>query len=162
VVLLLLCLLNISDLPPAARSVLDREYPGWAPAPIAAQVREWFGQQRFGHEPNLAHFDFDHDGTPDWALEILAGNREQTVVLLARGSSYDLQLLADDPPDPFTYLLVNRSGDREFNFETLQWFHHARNTLQLMYFDRPPLLFEWSGGKFKKKVMPNDEESDPK
>ena len=159
---LLAFLLALADLPPAARSTLDRECPGWRLAPIAVQVREWFAEQRFGHEPNLANFDFDQDGRPDWALEILVAGRQRTVILLARESGYDFQLLADDSPDPFTYLLVNRRGDREFSFETLQWFRHARNTLQLMYFDRPPLVFEWSGAKFEKKVMHNDEEMDSK
>ncbi len=117
-------------------------------------------EQRFGFEPNLAHFDFDQDGIPDWAIEILAAGRQRTVILLARGKGYEFRLLADDPPDPFAYLLVNRRGDREFDFVTLQWFRHSRNTLQLMYFDRPPLLFEWSNGRFEKRVVPNDEEMD--
>jgi hypothetical protein len=97
---------------------------------------------------------------PDWALEIAASGRQRTVMLLARPSGYKFRLLADDPADPFTYLLVNRRGDREFDFVTLRWFRHTRDSLQLMYFDRPPILFEWANDEFKKRVAPNDEETD--
>jgi len=160
VLALLLVALTVADLPPPARDVLDREVPGWKLAPIAPQVRDWFAQQHFGHEPDLAHFDFDLDGVRDWALEIIVSGRQLAVMLLARGSGFEFRLLASDSPDPFTYLLVNRRGDREFNFATLRWFRHPHDTLQLMYFDRPPLLFEWSNGRIEKRIVPNDEETD--
>jgi hypothetical protein len=158
--LLLLAFSARSDLPVAARELLDREYPGWRLAPVAVQVRDWFEQQRFSYAPNLARGDFDNDGKPDWALEIVAGGVQHTLVLLNRGEGFAGNLLASDGPDPFTYLIVNRRGDREFSFETLRWFRHTRNSLLLMYFDRTPWLFSWTGSRFDKKLAPSDEEMD--
>lgn len=158
--LLLLAFAAAPDLPAPVRALLDRDYPGWRPAPVAVQVRDWFEQQHFGYAPNRVREDLDNDGKPDWALEILSGGLQLTVVLLARGDGFDSILLSSDPPDPFTYLMVNRRGDREFSFETLRWFRHTRNTLLLMYFDRTPLLFSWTGSRFDKKLAPSDEEMD--
>jgi hypothetical protein len=158
--LLLLAFAAAPDLPAPARMLLDRRYPDWRLAPVAAQVRDWFEQQHFGYAPNLVREDLDNDGKPDWALEILSGGLQHTVVLLARSGGFDSILVSSDPPDPFTYLIVNRRGDREFSFETLRWFRHTRNSLLLMYFDRTPLLFIWTGSRFDKKLAPSDEEMD--
>ena len=156
----MLLLLAALVLPAAAERVLDREYSGWQLAPVAPQIREWFEDRRFDWQPNLGAADFDRDGQRDYAALILAGGREHSVVLLARGDSFELKSLASDPPDPFLYLLMNRTGDRDFSFETMRAFRHVRDSLNVMYFDRTPLQFTWVRGRFEKRLVLNDEERD--
>jgi hypothetical protein len=67
-------------------------------------------------------------------------------------------VLAEDPPDPFVYLLLFRKGTPDFDFETMKPFRYARDAVAVMYFDRTPLVFGYSRGSFRKKVLLSDEE----
>lgn len=154
----MLLLLAALVLPATAQRVLDREHPGWQLAPIAPQISEWFADRRFDWQPNLGSADFDRDGKQDYAALITSGGRELSIVLLARGDSFELKTLASDPPDRFVYLLINRSGDKDFSFETMRAFQHVRDSVHLMYFDKTPLQFTWVKGRFDKRLVLNDEE----
>jgi len=150
-----------THLPAAVRAMLDRDYPGWRPAGIAPQIAEWFRERGFRHEPDRIAADFDADGAEDFAVSVrFSGLVERQVVLafLSRGDRFERHVLADDPPDPFIFLLLFARGTPDFDFETMRPFRHARDTVAIMYFQRNPLVFTYSDGSFRKKVMPSDEE----
>ena len=147
------------DLPVVVRAELDSAYPGWRQAGAAAQIREWFAQSMFGHQPDLITADFDSDGATDYALRILSpAGRHITLAFLDRRGRFARHLLAEDPADPFVYLLLFRKGTKDFDFEAMKPFRYARDAVAVMYFDRTPLVFSYSKGAFRKKVLLSDEE----
>ena len=157
VALAALALAAALELPAEARNALNRDYPNWRLAPSAPQVSEWMHQQQFGQEPSLAAADLDSDGKLDYAVQIVAAGRQIAIVLLARGATYEKHILTTDSPDPYVYLLVNRRGSREFDFTTLRWVRHQRDSLLVMYFDRTPVLFTWRNAHFERSLALNDE-----
>ena len=150
--------LSAVSLPAPIQSLLSHDYPGWRLAPSAPQIVDWMRGKNFGQQPNLASADFDRDGNTDYAAEIIHSGRQIAVVFLARGTSFDKFELTRDVPDPYTYILVNRRGSREFDFETLRWKRHQQDSLLVMYFEHSPLLFTWHNGRFDREVTRNDEE----
>jgi len=148
-------------LPATIHSMLDRDYPGWRPAGVAPQIAAWFRERGFRHEPDRIAADFDADGAEDFAVSVLVPDpaaRQVVLAFLSRGDRFERHVLADDPPDPFVFLLLFARGTPDFDFETMKPFRHARDTVAIMYFQRSPLVFTYSGGGFRKRVMLSDEE----
>lgn len=144
--------------PPAVQSAIQAKYPGWVSAPVAPQISDWFREGHFQHEPNAIKADLDHDGADDYAVLLRQGEHQVLVVLLARGNRWETRELSIDQADPFTYLLLNEKGSRDFDFKTLRHFRHKRNSLVLVFFDKRPLVFVWSKSSFQKNVELNDED----
>lgn len=163
IVLALPCLAQGEELPQVVRGALSQGCPGWRLAPVARQIDDWFRGYRIPYRPNIATGDFNDDGRPDMAIQILCSldGRERQLVfgLVARaGGGYDMFPLANDPPDPFTFLIVYKKGEKDFDFEAMKPFRYAFDSLGILYFDRTALTFRWRGGGFEKRVAPGDEE----
>ncbi len=97
-------------LPPAIRSALDGEYPGWKFAAVTPQILQEFKKHRTNRLPSLAVGDFDHDGKKDYAVQIsmnTPGQEEQIIlVFLARQTGYEENIVQSMGLDPTTYLWV--------------------------------------------------------
>jgi hypothetical protein len=151
------------ELPGSARRALDARYPGWRPAPIAAPIAEWFREYRFAWAPNQVRGDFDGDGTTDYALLIVARGRERAVALMGRrAGTYQVQELADDPAEPYVYLLFYAKGSKDFDFQRGRPLRYLNDSLGLMYFDKTPLTLTWRGGRFQRSLAISDEEAEGK
>lgn len=146
------------ELPAGARQDLDRAYPGWAWARTARQVQAWFADYRLPYQPNRIVADFDGDGKTDYAIRLEVRRLAVTIVLLDRGGKFERHVLSTDAADPFTYLLLYKKGEKDFDFTKLKPFRHAHDAIGLMYFDKTPLTFRYIGGKFEKMLSPSDEE----
>jgi hypothetical protein len=151
------------ELPAPVRAALNQGCPGWRLAPVAPQIEDWFRGYRLPYRPNLATGDFNDDGRPDLAVQILCsldGKPRQLVFgLVARSDSgYQMFPLANDTPDPFTFLIVYKKGEKDFDFEAMKPFRYASDSLGLLYFDRTALTFRWTGKGFEKREAPGDEE----
>jgi hypothetical protein len=153
-----LALLWFAFAPADITAALDARYPGWQPAPIAIQIQQWFREYGFRYEPNSIRTDLDGDGAEDYALLVTKGGRELLIAAMARKGKWEIIELANDNPDPFTYLLLNEKGSRDFDFRTLKHYRHARNSVALIYFDRTPYVYAWRKGAFTKNPQLNDEE----
>jgi hypothetical protein len=148
-------------LPPPVMAQLDARYPGWKLAPIAPQIEEWFAEARFSYRPNLVGADFDGDGKRDYVVELVSNAGQLVVVgFMAKGDKFEMQELAKDAPDPFTYLLVYEKGSKDFDFKKMKPFRHLTDSLGLMYFTKTPYTFMYRSGKFRKTLAPSDEEFD--
>ncbi|MDZ4801635.1 MAG: hypothetical protein SGI92_26055 [Bryobacteraceae bacterium] len=153
-------LAGADTLPQPLTKLIDSRYPGWKPAPVVAQITEWFREYRFPFDPNLVRADFNNDGQDDWAVLLLAGGREVAVAVIStRKSGWKLFELSSDSPDPFTYLLLYARGESDFDFKTLRKFRHKANSLGLMHFRTTPLQFTWKRtGGFERALSLSDEE----
>jgi hypothetical protein len=158
--LVLTTIAGADTLPAAVSKRIDDRYPGWKPAPVVAQITDWFREYRFPFEPNLIRTDFNNDGQDDWAVLMLAGGREVAVAAISTGKSeWKLFELSSDAPDPFTYLLLYARGEPDFDFKTLKKFRHKANSLGLMHFRTTPLQFTWKrSGGFERALSLSDEE----
>lgn len=147
-----------ADLPPAAKRQLNRNYPAWKWARAAPQISAWFADYRLPYQPNRIAADFDGDGKTDYAVRIEAGGQTLTLALLDRGGRFEKVMLSTDPIDAFTYLLLYKKGEKDFDFTRLKPFRHAHDAIGLMYFDKTPLTFRYIEGAFQKMLSPSDEE----
>ena len=110
------------------------------------------------YAPDRIAADFDSDGAVDYAVRIAAAGQVVTLALLARGGKFESHVLSTDAPDPFTYLLLYRKGEKDFDFTKLKAFRHAHDAIGLMYFNKTPLTFRFVKGEFEKMLSPSDEE----
>src|SRR4051812_8952607 len=117
----------IPELPAAVKDELNRLYPGWTPVRIAPQVAAWFTDYKLPYAPDRITADFDGDGNVDYAVRIAAAGKTVTLALLARGGTFQPHVLSTDAPDPFTYLLLYRKGEKDFDFTKLKPFRHAHD-----------------------------------
>jgi hypothetical protein len=146
------------DVPVTVKRQLDRWYPGWKRAAVAPQVRAWFSDYRLTFQPDHITADFDGDGRADHAVRIEHNGEVVTLAMLDRGGTFERHVLSTDPPDPFTYLLLYRKGEKDFDFTKLKPFRHAHDAIGLMYFEKIPLTFRYIRGKFDRMLSPSDEE----
>jgi hypothetical protein len=146
------------ELPGSVKHELDRLYPGWSPVRIAPQVAAWFADYRLPYAPDRIAADFDGDGRTDYAVRVQSAGRAVTIAFLDRDGKFQAHVLSTDAPDSFTYLLLYRRGDKDFDFTKLKPFRHAHDAIGLMYFDKTPLTFRYVAGKFQKMLSPSDEE----
>ncbi|MDX2151560.1 MAG: hypothetical protein SFV54_12555 [Bryobacteraceae bacterium] len=146
-------------LAPAWQSALDARYPGWKLAPVAPQIAAWFKEYGLGWEPNLVRADFDRDGREDFALQIVAGGRQRVIAVMADGTLHEL---AADPADSFTFLMLHRRGEKDFDFERMKPFRYAADSLGLLYFSKTAVTYEWRARakKFASRNTPGDEEAE--
>lgn len=156
--LLLAASVLAGDLPPDARRAVDNRCHGWRPAPVAPQIEEWFRQDQRSLHPNRIEGDFNADGRRDFALEVICEGRQRVFALISRAEGFEVHALADDPADPFTFLVLYRKGEKDFDFETMKPFRYATDALGLLYFDRTAVTFRWIGKAFEKRAAPGDEE----
>src|SRR5438874_2047058 len=70
----------------------------------------------------------------------------------------DDSIIEADAPGPFTYLLLYKKGEKDFDFTNLKPFRHAHDAIGLMYFNKTPLTFRYVDGQFQKMLSPSDEE----
>ena len=147
-----------SALPQGARKSLDKSYPGWKMAPGAPQIASWYSEYGFKFQANFIPADFDGDGRTDYAVAIIAGGRQLVVALLDRGATFERHKLTDDPPDPFTSLLLYAKGSKDFDFRKLKPFRYAHDSVGVMYFEKTPLTFQYRRNRFQGMLSPSDEE----
>lgn len=156
-----LCTLPLAgQLPPQAAAALDRRFPGWTLAPVSSRLIEWFEQDRRPGQPNLISGDFDRDARPDLALQILAGGRQHVVVLLNRGAQYDAFPAAAFAPDPLSFIVLFRQGERDFDFERMKPFRYSADCLGVLYSRRTADTFCFQRGKLIRRRSPGDEEAE--
>ncbi len=110
-------LAGAAALPPRARALLDQKYQGWRMAYSAPQIESWFQQYMPAFHPNLVFGDFNKDGKTDYAAQVLAGGRQHVVAFVASGTGYSMMPLAEDPADPFTFLVIYKRGEKDFGIE---------------------------------------------
>ena len=101
-------------MPDDLRLLVDRDYPTWKLAPSAAQIGDWFSESRFTDTPNFATADFNNDGRPDHALLVIHEGKQVAVAFVSKAQTWERHVLAIDSADPFTFLLVNRRGSRDY------------------------------------------------
>jgi hypothetical protein len=148
----------LPDMPAEVKREIDRYSPGWTRARIAPQVAAWFSEYRLPYAPDRIAADFDGDGETDYAVRVESAGRAITLVLLDRGGKFERHVLSADDPDPFTYLLLYKKGEKDFDFTKLKPFRHAHDAIGLMYFNKTPLTFRYNKGRFEKMLSPSDEE----
>ncbi|GEM_PF-3562039 len=147
-----------ADLPAGAVKALDQRYPGWRLADAAPQIVSWFREYHVSYAPNLARADFNSDGRDDFAVQILHKGRQRVVSLIGQPNGFAVFALTDDPPDPFTFLILFPKGQKDFDFERMKPFRYNADSLGVLYFYKTALTFQWKGGRFEKNDSPGDEE----
>ncbi len=151
-----------ADLPANVRARLDKSCPQWRLSEIAPQIDSWFRQDRWPQKPNLVHADFDNDGRPDFAVEVICrgqrGPRQETYAFLGRSSGEAAFPLASSDPDPFTFLVLFRKGEKDFDFESMKPFRYPADTLAVLYLRKTAVTFQWNGKDFTRRETPGDEE----
>ncbi|HBY58810.1 MAG TPA: hypothetical protein DEH78_03250 [Solibacterales bacterium] len=128
-------------------------------APVAPQIASWFREYGLSWDPNFVRADFDRDGREDVALQILAQGSQRVVAVMADGRVHEL---AADPADSFTFLMLHKQGEKDFDFERMKPFRYAADSLGLLYFSRTAVTFEWRSRarKFASRNTPGDEEAE--
>jgi len=144
-------------LPAPIQTWLDREQPGWTLAPVAPQIESWFRETNFPYSPNLIAADFDSDGRIDYAIHILVRKEARLIVFRATAEGFTPQLLATHSPDRFTFLILYRKGDKDFDFIAGKPFRYAHNSIGLLYDNRTARTFQWNGRRFSGRDAPGDE-----
>jgi hypothetical protein len=146
-------------LPGGIRVWLDHAYPGWRVAPAAPQIDEWFRGYRLSWQPSAVQADFNGDRVPDWAVQILTPARRQLVIaFLANRDQWQPHTLADDPEDPYTYLILYKKGEKDFDFERMKPFRYSSDALGILYFHKTAVTLTWRDTGWKKREAPGDEE----
>jgi hypothetical protein len=156
VCLLISLLLLQPALPAPMGQWLTARHPGWQLAPAAPQIVAWFREYGFGHTPNLVAADFDGDGATDYAVHLVA--RGRAILYVFRAAAAGGQKLAEHAPDPFTFLVLYRKGEKDFDFERMKPFRYQRDSLGLLCDNRTALTFEWNGRRMAGRNAPGDEE----
>jgi len=151
-------LAGAAALPPRARALLDQKYQGWRMAYSAPQIESWFQQYMPAFHPNLVFGDFNKDGKTDYAAQVLAGGRQHVVAFVASGTGYSMMPLAEDPADPFTFLVIYKRGEKDFDFERMKPFRYATDALGVLYLKKTAVTYSWNGKGFVKREAPGDEE----
>ncbi|MFN0168617.1 MAG: hypothetical protein ACKV22_19505 [Bryobacteraceae bacterium] len=151
-----------ADIPTNVRAHLDQACPRWQLSGVAPQIDAWFRQDRWPQRPNLVQADFDNDGRPDLAVEVICrrprGPRQETFAFLNRPEGHEAFPLATSDTDPFTFLVVFRKGEKDFDFETMKPFRYPSDTLAVLYLRKTAVVFQWNGSGFTRRETPGDEE----
>lgn len=150
------------ELPEAAARAVTAKYRDWTLAPSTPGLEAWFAGTFAPWRPNLLRGDFNSDGAPDFAVQILAGGRQRAVVLLGNTNGFRVIELAAQAPDPLTFLIIYRKGEKDFDFESMKPFRYAADSIGLLYSKQTAVTFTWRGNGFRKRLAPNDDELDPK
>jgi hypothetical protein len=155
--MLLALVLSSALLPAPIQDWLDRQHPGWLLAPVNSQIESWFRASAFPYAPNIVTGDFDGDGRTDYAVHIFTGREVRLIAFRATASGYAPQLLATHPPDPFTFLILYRKGEKDFDFIAGKPFRYAHDSIGLLYDNRTARTFQWDGHRFAGRDAPGDE-----
>lgn len=158
---LLCCLALLAgavELPPRARSLLDRKYAEWRMAPSAPQIESWFEQYMPAFRPNLVFGDFNRDGRTDYAVQVISGGKQHVVAFVASTTGYSMMPLSADDPDPFTFLVIYKRGEKDFDFEHMKPFRYSADALGVLYLKKTAVTYSWSGKQFARREAPGDEE----
>jgi hypothetical protein len=142
-------------LPPAARAVLDGNYPGWKFSEASADVRHFL--QKSDAELNLVAGDFDGNGQLDYALQIQHGtnlynggashSKLHLIALMKKASGYKLQVIdADGGGD---YLIGWKKGDTGYDYHTDKNFIFANDAVEAVTFEKAGISYVYEKGKFR-------------
>lgn len=167
---LLLCLLcaqtvyaaqnRSTALPPAARLMLDRRFPGWKFAEVSREVKQFFETSMKGASPSLVSGDFDGDAGHDYAALIrhgkifnpsgkAIGSRYYLVVFLRRGARYRMHVVKD--PDG-EYLCLAQKGTRGYNYEEQREITYANDAILTGIFEKAGSSYVYERGRFRSFV----------
>jgi len=144
-------------LPAPIQTWLDREQPGWRLAYVDPQIETWFRESAFPYAPNLIAADFDGDGRTDYAVHILVRDESRLIVFRSTPPGFAPQIVATHPPDRFTFLILYRKGEKDFDFIAGKPFRYAHDSIGLLYDNKTARTFQWDGRRFTGRDAPGDE-----
>ena len=97
-----------SPLPAPIKTLLDQEYPGWKFASSSKEVRLELEHHHANHPPSFLTADFDGNGQPDYAVQIVhgeVGKEEQNVIAFKiHDGVYEETVLESFAPNSSVYL----------------------------------------------------------
>jgi hypothetical protein len=119
---LILCVTSLAaqqSFPAGARQHLDSVYPGWRFATLRADLARNLLR---GASPAWVSGDFDGDGQPDYAVQILPAvsspdSAQRVLFLLRRRSGYAEVLIQAGALADYVYLLRERAGSKAVDLE---------------------------------------------
>jgi hypothetical protein len=166
IIALLLCMLCYQSvswaqdysekLPPPARLMLSRRFPGWKFAGVSPEVQRFFETDMKGASPSLISGDFDGNGQFDYAALIqhgkilneqgkAIGSRHYLVAFLRRGTRYRMYVIKD--PDG-EYLCLAKKGSRDYNYEEQKEITYANDAIMTGIFEKGGSSYVYRNGRF--------------
>ena len=90
---------SLKRLPPDIKTYLDKKYPDWKFLPLSAQVVECRDAETKLH-PSLVRGDFNGDGIPDFAVQIVHAGRVHAFEFLSQGRTFRVNPLFEGKQVP--------------------------------------------------------------
>ena len=152
---------HAGQLPPPARFMLDRRFPGWRFGEVSQEVRRFFESSMKGASPYHIIGDFDGNNRADHAVLIWHGQvRDEAgkaigpqsylvVFLRRRGASYRMHIIKDPNGE---YLCLATRGAKDYNYEEQKFIRYENDAILTGIFEKGGSSYVYKNGKFRSFV----------
>ena len=141
------------SLPKDGRATLDKECPGWRFAALAAEFRGLLGP---GDSPEWIQGDYDGDGKPDYAAQIICpaspSPAQKTVALLRRAGGFERHTLESFGVGDYTFLHPIRKGEELYDFEQDRTMPSPRDAIMIVYEEKASVTHLFEKGAFHRMI----------
>lgn len=144
------------SLPDAAKSTLDKLYPGWRLADISDENREICFKKDSPFLPTLVWGDFTGHNKRDYAAIIRYSGKTGVVVLVAQGATYfpfEVFVAAKRGERPPELLDVMPRGAKVFDRERNRQSINAHESVVMEYCESSSVVYVWTGKSFTPVVI---------
>lgn len=138
---------SLKRLPPDIKTYLDKKYPDWKFLPLSAQVVECRDAETKLH-PSLVRGDFNGDGIPDFAVQIVHAGRVHAFEFLSQGRTFRVNPLFEGkqvPGKEFRAALVLERKGQKTEVNTVE----KVDTLNVNDCESVPMRFVYRNGRVK-------------
>lgn len=137
---------SLRRLPVEVKTYLDKKYPSWKFVPVPAAAVVCRDAETKLH-PSLVSGDFNGDGAPDFAVQIVHGGRVHAFEFLSRGKSFGVNPLFERKQtsgDMSSALVLERKGQKT-EVGTIE----KVDTLKVNDCESIPMRFVYRSGRVK-------------
>lgn len=138
---------SLKQLPYDIKTYLDKKYPDWRFLPVPAAVVTCRDAATKLH-PSLVRGDFNGDGLPDFALQIVHGGKVQAFSFLSNGKTFGLNPLFERklaPGKEFLAALVLERKGQKTEVDTVE----KVDTLSVNDCESVPMRFVYRNGRVR-------------
>lgn len=138
---------SLKRLPPDIKTYLDKKYPDWKFLALSAPVVECRDMETKLH-PSLVRGDFNGDGIPDFAVQIVHARRVHAFEFLSQGKLFKVNPLFEQrqvPGKEFRAALVLERKGQKTEVGTVE----KVDTLKVSDCESVPLRFVYRNGRVR-------------